>query len=83
MPKFTRTLILNKTSSHVFQYLSNFDLQKLWIKELVKIEKLDTNDKKKVQEFLQENRNVIKEQNMEDALWLPAAFYMHCLPMVH
>ncbi len=45
MPKFTRTITFNKPSSHVFKYLSNFDLQKLWIKELIKIEKLDENDK--------------------------------------
>lgn len=45
MPKFTKTITFNKPSSHVFKYLSNFDLQKLWIKELIKIEKLDENDK--------------------------------------
>jgi hypothetical protein len=45
MPKFTRRITFNKPSSHVFKYLSNFDLQKLWIKELIKIEKLDENDK--------------------------------------
>jgi len=61
MPKFTRTLILNKPSSYVFQYLSNFDLQKLWIKELVKIEKLDTNDKN-FYLYLKEGRKISKYQ---------------------
>jgi hypothetical protein len=61
MPKFTRTIILNKPSSHVFQYLSNFDLQKLWIKELVKIEKLDTNDKN-FYLYLKEGRKISKYQ---------------------
>jgi hypothetical protein len=61
MPKFTRTLILNKPSSYVFQYLSNFDLQKLWIKELIKIEKLDTNDKN-FYLYLKEGRKISKYQ---------------------
>jgi hypothetical protein len=61
MPKFTRTLILNKPSSYVFQYLSNFDLQKLWIKELIKIEKLDNNDKN-FYLYLKEGRKISKYQ---------------------
>lgn len=41
MAKFKRTINFNKPKDYIFQYLYNFDLHKLWVKELIKIEGLE------------------------------------------